>query len=226
MFLTYFGHSCFSVTIQGSRILFDPYISGNPLASHISLEDINADYILISHGHTDHVADVEAIARRTGAIILSNFEIVNWFASKGLKHNHPMNIGGQVNFEFGGVHYVNAVHSSTMPDGSTGGNPGGFVIRSDEGSFYFAGDTALHMDMQLIGERHQLDYCVLPIGDNFTMGVDDAIRSCDFIRCNTVIGVHYNTFPLIKIDEREAIRKFTEAGKRLLLPAIGETIEI
>jgi len=226
MHFTFYGHSCFSVTLKGNRVLFDPFISGNPLASHVSIDELGADYILVSHGHGDHVADVESIARRTGATIVSNYEIVSWFAAKGLERNHPMNIGGQVNLGFASVHYVNAIHSSTMPDGSGGGNPGGFVLHSDEGTFYFAGDTALHMDMQLIGERHQLDFAVLPIGDNFTMGVDDAIRTCDFIRCNTVVGVHYNTFPYIAINTEEALNKFTDAGKRLLLPAIGETIEI
>lgn len=225
MKLTFYGHSCFAVEAGGKNILFDPFISANPLAAHIDIEKIEADYLLLSHGHQDHVLDAEAIAKRTGAKVVSNYEIVMWLAAKGISNYHPMNIGGMVKQDFGQIHYVNAVHSSGLPDGSYGGNPGGFVIRAEQ-KFYFAGDTALTLDMQLVAERHQLDFAVLPIGDNFTMGVDEAIRCCDLIKCNRVVGVHYNTFPYIAIDVEEAKNKFRDAGKELILPAIGETIEL
>ena len=150
MEITFYGHACFSVKIKDKYILFDPFISPNELAKDINIDSIQADYILLSHGHEDHVADVERIAKKTNAKIVSNFEIVTWFGNKGIENAHPMNHGGSWDFDFGKVKYVNAVHSSTLPDGSSGGNPGGFVIESEEGNFYFAGDTALHMDMKLI----------------------------------------------------------------------------
>lgn len=195
------------------------------MAGNIDVEKIEADYILLSHGHADHVADAEEIAKRTGAMIIANFEVAEWFGAKGVDKLHHMNTGGSARFDFGEVQFVHALHSSSMPDGTYGGNPGGFVVTSGNQCFYFAGDTALHTDMKLIGERHQLDFAILPIGDNFTMGVDDAVRSCDFIRCKKIVGMHYDTFPPIRIDHDEARMKFTDAGAELLLPGIGETIE-
>ena len=187
---------------------------------------IEADYVLISHGHEDHVADVDTIAKRTGAKIVSNYEIVMWYAAKGLENGHPMNHGGNWSFDFGNVKYVNAVHSSVMPDGAYGGNPGGFVVKAGGKSFYYAGDTALHMDMQLLGEYENLDFAVLPIGDNFTMGIDDAVVAADFIKCDKIIGVHYDTFGFIEIDHEESKQKFAAKGKELILLGIGETITI
>ena len=226
MRLTYYGHSCFGIETKGKNLLFDPFISPNELASGVDVDTVPADYILVSHGHEDHVADVESIASRTGATIISNFEIVSWFGEKGLEKGHPMNHGGSWGFDFGRVKYVNAVHSSVLPDGAYGGNPGGFVIENDDNAFYFAGDTALTMDMKLLAESHQLDFCVLPIGDNFTMGIDDAVKAAQFVNCKKVVGVHYDTFGYIKIDQDEAKQAFTRAGIDLILPGIGETINI
>ncbi|MDG2369332.1 MAG: metal-dependent hydrolase [Flavobacteriales bacterium] len=226
MEVTFYGHACFSVNIEGRKILFDPFITPNELANNIDINTIEADYIFISHGHEDHVADVEKIAKKTNAIIVSNFEIVSWFNSKGLSNSHPMNHGGSWNFDFGKVKYVNAVHSSTLPDGSIGGNPGGFVIESKAGNFYFAGDTALNMDMKLIPLFTKLDFAIFPIGDNFTMGIQEAIVAADFVKVNKVMGVHYDTFGYIKIDSQEAINSFKKNNLTLLLPEIGETIEI
>lgn len=226
MEFTFFGHACFSVTIGGKNILFDPFISPNEKASSIDVNEIQADYILISHGHEDHVADVEVIAKRTGAKLVSNFEIISWFGSKGIENGHPMNHGGEWDFDFGKVKYVNAVHSSVMPDGAYGGNPGGFIVKNKDISFYYAGDTALHMDMKLIGEYDKLDFAVLPIGNNFTMGIDDAIIASDFIKCDKIVGIHYDTFGYIEIDHEDAKRKFTERGKELILLEIGQTIQI
>ncbi|TXB65954.1 metal-dependent hydrolase [Vicingus serpentipes] len=226
MELTFYGHACFSVKVNGKTLLFDPFITPNEKAKHIDVNSIQADYILISHGHEDHIADVETIAKRTGAKIVSNFEIVSWFNGKGLENGHPMNFGGSWNFDFGKVKYVKADHSSVMPDGAYGGNPGGFIISTDKGNFYYAGDTALHLDMKLTGEYQKLDFAVLPIGDNFTMGIDDAVIAADFIKCDKIIGVHYDTFGYIEINKEEAIQKFSEKNKELLLIEIGKTINI
>jgi L-ascorbate metabolism protein UlaG (beta-lactamase superfamily) len=227
MKLTYYGHSCFLVNIMGKNLLFDPYIRPNELAKHIDISSIPADYIFLSHGHDDHVADTVEIATRTGAAVVSNYEVVTWFQSKGVKKAHPMNPGGKWKFKFGSVKYVIATHSSSMPDGSYGGNPGGFVIETEEGNFYYSGDTGLTMDMQLIPLTcGSLKTALLPIGDNFTMGADDAIIASDFIKCNRIIGLHYDTFGFIKINQEEAVAKFNEKGKELILLSIGSSIEL
>lgn len=226
MNITYYGHSCFSVEVNGKHLLFDPFISPNPLARNINIQDIKADYILVSHGHNDHVADVEAIGKRTGAKLICNWEIHNWFSVKGLKNIHPMNTGGKVKLEFGSIKCVAAQHSSSMPDGTYGGNPLGFVVESSEGNFYYSGDTALTYDMKLIGEYRSIDFAFLPIGDNYTMGVDNAILASEFINCSRIVGMHYDTFDYIKIDKNEAISKFQRSGKELNLLAIGESINL
>lgn len=226
MDFTFYGHACFSVKIAGKTILFDPFISPNEKANHINVEEINADYILISHGHEDHIADAESIAKRTGAKIVSNYEIALWFGAKGIENVHPMNHGGSWEFDFGTVKFVNAIHSSILPDGAYGGNPGGFIIKSDEKTFYFSGDTALHTDMKLIGEYEKIDFAVLPIGDNFTMGVKDAIIAADFINCDKIVGIHYDTFGYIEINHEQALENFENKGKKLYLPNIGETIKL
>ena len=226
MKLTFYGHACFSIELEGKTLLFDPFISPNELAKDIDINAIKADYIFISHGHEDHLADVEAIAKNNDSTIVSNFEIISWLGNKGLTKAHPMNHGGSWNFDFGKVKYVNAVHSSTLPDGSSGGNPGGFVVETKEGNFYFAGDTALHMDMKLIPLFTSLDFAILPIGDNFTMGITDAIMATQFVETDKVVGVHYDTFGYIKIDKEIAVKKFKSNQIELHLPAIGETIEI
>src|SRR5258706_1156641 len=226
MKITYYGHSCFTAEVMGKHLLFDPFISGNPLASGVDVMKIQADYILLSHGHNDHVADAEAIARRTGATIVASFEVAMWFKKKGVENYHPMNIGGHRLFDFGKVKCVAAVHSSTLPDGSSGGNPMGFLIESSDINFYYAGDTALTYDMKLIGDYKNIALAFLPIGNNFTMGIDNAVIAADFIRCDRVIGMHYDTEDFIKIDHKEAKQKFSHAGKELILMKIGETINL
>ncbi len=225
MKLTYYGHSAFTVEVAGKSLLFDPFITPNELAKGIDVSGIKADYILVSHGHADHVADVVSIARRTGAMVVSNFEVCNWFTGQGVQKTHGMNHGGAFRFDFGRVKYVNAIHSSSMPDGSYGGNPGGFVIETSEGNFYYSGDTALTMDMKLIGESTSLKFAVLCIGDNFTMGPDDAVKAAEFIKCNEIVGAHYDTFPPIRIDHAGAIAKFKAAGRQLHLLKPGESVE-
>jgi L-ascorbate metabolism protein UlaG (beta-lactamase superfamily) len=225
MKLTYYGHSCFSVEIKGKQLLFDPFITYNELAKNIDVNTVPADYIFVSHGHQDHVADLVSIAKRTGALVICAWEIYLWLQAQGVENVHPMNTGGKKDFDFGTVKCVVAQHSSSLPDGSYAGNPMGFVIRSDK-NFYYSGDTALTMEMQLVTRGGAIDFAVLPIGDNFTMGYDDAARAAHMINCHTVVGVHYNTFPYIVIDTVHAKDHFSKNGLSLLLPAIGETISI
>ncbi|MBT8317408.1 MAG: metal-dependent hydrolase [Lutibacter sp.] len=221
MKITYLGHACISIETKDKTLLIDPFITGNELASEIDIDKLQADYILITHAHQDHILDVEAIANRTGAVIISNYEIVSHFENKGLK-GHPMNHGGKWEFDFGTVHYTNAIHSSSFPDGTYGGQPGGFVIETSHHRLYIAGDTALTNDMKLIPEViGELDLAILPVGDNFTMGIDEAIRASTFLNCNKVLGYHFDTFGYIKIDHKEAFEKFAKAKKELYLLSIG-----
>ncbi|MBT8195524.1 MAG: metal-dependent hydrolase [Bacteroidia bacterium] len=225
MKVTYYGHSCFGIELMGKHLLFDPFISPNPLASKIDVNSIKADYILLSHGHEDHVADAVSIAKRTNAKVISCYEIVIWMQNQGIENGHPMNIGGHWIFDFGKVKCVNAVHSSVLPDGTYGGNPMGFLIESKDKNFYYAGDTALSYDMKLIGDYKKMDVAFLPIGNNFTMGVDNAVIASDYIKCNNIIGMHYDTMDYIKIDKKDAVEKFSNAGKTLTLLDIGSTAE-
>jgi L-ascorbate metabolism protein UlaG (beta-lactamase superfamily) len=225
MKITYYGHSCFGIEVAGKILLVDPFISGNPKAAHIDLENLKADYILLTHAHQDHVLDTEAIAIRNGAMVVSNWEITEYYGRKGIQ-THPMNHGGSWKFDFGKVKFVSAIHSSSFPDGTYGGNPGGFVIEGEHKNIYIAGDTALSFDMKLIPLRTKLDLAILPIGDNFTMDVEDAIIASDFMECDKVLGSHFDTFGYIEIDHEQAKRKFFDKGKDLMLLEIGESIEI
>lgn len=225
MKITFYGQSSLGIEVAGKNIIVDPYISANEMASHINIDDLKADYILVTHAHGDHVLDVEAIAKRTGATIVSNAEIATYYEKKGFK-SHPMNHGGSSKFDFGSVKYVSAIHSSSFNDGTYGGNPGGFVIESEHKNVYIAGDTALTFDMKLIPLRTKLDLAILPIGNNFTMDVDDAIIASDFVECDKVLGCHYDTFGYIKINHEEAKKKFFDKGKDLMLLEIGESLEL
>ena len=226
MKLTYYGHACFAVVAGGKTLLFDPFITPNPLAKKIDAEKIAADFILVSHGHGDHVADVIEIARRTGATVIAPFEVGSWFEQKGAKNVQTMNHGGAARTSFGRVKLTAAVHSSSMPDGSYGGNPCGFLVESSDGDFYYSGDTALTFDMKLIGEQTRLRFAVFPIGDFFTMGIDDAVRAAGWVGVTRIVGVHYDTFPPIQIDHAATQATARVGGKELLLPEIGETIDI
>lgn len=196
------------------------------MAKQIDIDALEVDYIFLTHGHQDHVLDAEAIAKRTGAKIISNYEIVSWYEAKGLS-GHPMNHGGKYTFDFGTVKYVSAIHSSVLPDGTYGGNPGGFVVWNDSNCFYMAGDTALTYDMKLIPALcPKLDWAVLPIGDNFTMGMEEAVMAADFIQCNQIIGCHYNTFPPIEIEVSKAQQLFETQKRTLHLPKIGASLSL
>ena len=226
MKVKFLGHASFLIDIGGKTLIFDPYISANPLASHIKVADIICDYVLLSHGHQDHVLDAEIISKNNDATIISNFEVTNWFTKLDCKV-HPMNHGGKREFDFGTVKYVNAIHTSSMPDGTYGGNPGGFVVWSSERCFYFAGDTALSMDMKLIPETcPSLDVALLPIGDNFTMGYEDAALASAYVDCNKVIPYHYNTFEWIKVDLDGAKKHFISANIEMIQLEIGASIEL
>ena len=220
MKITFYGHACLGIEVSGKHLLIDPFISGNPKASHIDVSTIPANYILLTHAHNDHILDVETIARRTQAVIISNYEIATYFGDKGFQ-NHPMNHGGSWQFPFGKVKYVNAIHSSSFPNGNYGGNPGGFVIEGEHKNIYISGDTALTMDMKLIPLRTKLDLAILAIGNNFTMDVEDAIIASNFLECDKILGVHYDTFGYIEIDQELAKQKFFNAGKDLMLLEIG-----
>lgn len=226
MNFTYYGHACFAVEAGGKTLLFDPFISPNPLAKNIDIAKVTGDFILVSHGHGDHVADVVDIAKRTGATLIAPYEVGTWFEGKGVKNVQTMNHGGSATMDFGRVKLTSAIHSSSMPDGAYGGNPCGFVVESSDGNFFYSGDTALTYDMKLVGEGTQLNFAVFPIGDFFTMGIGDALRAAEFVGVSKFVGVHYDTFPPIKLDQEAALAAARKAKKELLLPAIGETLVI
>ena len=223
MKVTFYGQSCLAVELAGARLLFDPFIRQNERAKNVDVEAIRADYILVTHGHFDHVADAADLANRTGAPVIANGQVCGWLEKQGVKETMDLGLGGRLKLPFGRVKYVNAIHGSTLPDGSDGGDPGGFVVESPGGNFYHSGDTALTMDMQLIGQTTELAFAALCIGDHYTMGVEDAVRAADFVKCDRVLGIHYDTFPPIRIDHEGAKRQFAAAGKELVLLPVGSS---
>jgi L-ascorbate metabolism protein UlaG (beta-lactamase superfamily) len=196
--ITWHGHATLSLDVNGQKVLVDPFFSGNP-AAKTSADDVEADYILLTHAHGDHVADAVPIAKRTGALVVSNFEIANWISAQGHENVHGQHIGGGFHHPIGYIKLTVAFHGSSFPDGSYGGMPCGFLLYVDDMRIYIAGDTAVYSDMELIG-RHNLDVAVLPIGDNYTMGPDDALLATKFLNAKTVIPYHYSTWPLIEQD--------------------------
>jgi L-ascorbate metabolism protein UlaG (beta-lactamase superfamily) len=220
--ITYFGHSTLLLKTAEHKIVVDPFFAPhNPLAP-VSVDQVDADFILVTHGHEDHTADAAALAKATGALVIGNFEVVEWLQVHGAKQVHGMNTGGAFTFPFGRVKLTIAHHSSTMPDGSSGGHPNGMIVSMNDGhDLYLAGDTALTYDMKLIGEAGGVDLAVLPIGDNFTMGPDDAVRAAQFVQAKHVLPVHYNTFPPIRQDAyafAEKLRRQAEIDCTVLAP--------
>lgn len=226
MEVSYYGHSCFGIDTGSAKLLIDPFITPNELAAHIKVEDIEVDKVLITHGHEDHLADAEQFLKRPGVQLVSNYEIILWYGTKGIENIVGMNIGGTYREEGLSIKYVNASHSSVLPDGNHGGNPGGFVIKSGGKCVYHAGDTGLLMDMELLGRHENIDVAFLPIGDLFTMGVDDAMIAADMLNCSHVVGMHYDTWPPLVIDKDAAREKFANAGKKLTLLDIGSAMTI
>ncbi|KAA9345980.1 metal-dependent hydrolase [Adhaeribacter soli] len=226
MELTYYGHSCFLLKTGETGILFDPFISPNPLAKHIDLKSIKAEYILLSHAHGDHLADTATLARQNNAKIVAQPEITDWYAKKDLTDSIQMNIGGTLRLPFGTVKMVTAVHSSSLPDGSYGGNPAGYVVQAEGKTIYFAGDTALTYDMKIIGEQYEVDYALLPIGDHYTMGPEDALIAGEWVKAKHIVAMHYDTFPPIRIEKETVAKSAKNAHKDLIFMEIGQTITI
>jgi L-ascorbate metabolism protein UlaG (beta-lactamase superfamily) len=226
--VTWFGHATFALEINGIKVLIDPFFTGNPIAS-ITADGVDADYIVVSHGHGDHVGDTVAIARRTGATVISNFEITNWLVQQGVGEDkvHPQHIGGGFTYPFGYLKLTIAHHGSCLPDGSDGGNPAGLLFSLTDGKkVYFACDTGLFYDMKLIGEEG-IDLAVLPIGDNFTMGPEDALRAVKLLGPKVVIPVHFDTWELIAQDPHAwAKRVETETDSRCVVISPGEAITL
>ncbi|MBL8056421.1 MAG: metal-dependent hydrolase [Anaerolineales bacterium] len=223
--LTWYGHAAMLVEVGGAKLLVDPFFTGNPAAA-ISAEAAQADYILISHGHGDHVGDAVAIAKRTGATVIANFEICNWFNMQGVAKTHPQHLGGGFTYPFGYLKLTLALHGSALPDGSYGGNPCGFLLTAEAKKVYLACDTGLFGDMRLIGEEG-LDLAVLPIGDNFTMGPADARRAAKLLQAKHIVPVHYNTWDLIAQDGQAwGAQVAAEAGAQVHVLKAGEAFSL
>jgi len=223
--LTYYGHSTWALDTKGTTILIDPFFTGNPLAP-VAAADMKPSFIILTHAHGDHYGDTVELAKRTGATLIANFEIANYAQKQGVANAHPLHIGGGNAFPFGRVKLTVAFHGSSFPDGTYGGMPAGVLIETDGKRVYNAGDTALFSDMRLIGEGG-LDVAILPIGDNFTMGPDDAVTAAKFLGATTVIPEHYNTWPIIKQDP-EAFKRRVEASTSSKVAVLkpGERFEI
>lgn len=224
--VTWYGHAALGLETDGHKLIVDPYLSDNPAAS-ISPEVVDVDFILISHGHDDHVGDSVDIAKRTGAMVISNDEIAHWFERQGVEKTHGQHLGGGYKHPFGYLKLTFAIHGSALPDGSNGGNPCGFLLTTGDGKkIYLAQDTGLFGDMKLIGEEG-LDLAVLPIGDNYTMGPDDALRAVKLLEPKVVIPIHYNTFDLLKQDENAwAERVQQETGTKVVVLKPGESYTV
>ncbi len=225
MKLRYFGHSaCQLTTENGTKILIDPFLNGNPV-SPVKSSEVEADYIILTHAHGDHVGDTLEIAKRCNSLVICNFELGNILEAEGLRI-HTMHIGGGYNFEFGRVKFTIAHHGSVYPDGRYGGNPVGIVLTIDGITIYHTGDTGLFLDMKLIGELNKIDYMLLPIGDNYTMGIDDAVIAVEFVNPKIAIPLHFNTFPVIEADPENFKRKLESVNQGCTVLDFGQEITL
>jgi L-ascorbate metabolism protein UlaG (beta-lactamase superfamily) len=225
--LTYYGHGTFGIDADGTKIVLDPFFAPNNPAATVTADDVEADYILITHGHGDHIADAVPLAKRTGATCICNAEIAGWLGNQGVEKVHPLHIGGGNSFPFGRVKLTIAHHGSGLPDGSYGGNPAGILLNFNDGAdVYFAGDTALTYDMRLIGDAGGVDLAVLPIGDNFTMGPDDAAIAAEFVKAKRVVPCHYNTWPYIEQDPELFAAKMEAVDIDCSIMAVNDTLTL
>jgi len=225
MKITFLGHSCIEISNKDYTVFIDPFITGNP-AAIITKDDVKkCDYIILTHGHGDHYGDTDFLAEKFGSTVLATFELATYTAKKGIK-THELNIGGGFNFPVGRVKLTPAHHSSSTPDGNYAGEPAGVIVNIDGKTIYHAGDTSLFNDMKITGDTNKIDFAFLPIGDNYTMGVDDAVKATEFLKADTVIPVHYNTFDLIKADVEDFKRKVESIGKKCLILKPGESINL
>lgn len=224
---TFYGHASIGLDLEGASVLFDPFITPNEQAQAIDINTLKPDYIILSHGHGDHVADVVAIQKNTDASVIAIVETAAWVKRQGVSEDKiiGMNFGGTIQTSFGTAKMVYALHTNGTPDGQYGGLPAGYILKSGRKKIYYAGDTALTLEMKLLADE-ELDWAMLPIGGHFTMGIDDAIKAAGFINCKNIIGMHYDTFPVIKINEEEAKRKFAAAGLNLHLLPIGGSLAL
>lgn len=218
----YHGHSFIEVVSKDHVIYIDPLIEGNGLCD-IKLEDAKCNFIILTHGHADHLGSTVDIARGKDITVIAMVELCEWLEKKGVS-THEMNLGGAHQFPFGRLKLTIAHHSSSTPDGMYAGNPAGVILHLEDKIIYHAGDTALFYDMKLIGEMNKIQYAFLPIGDNYTMGIDDAVKACEFLQCDTVIPIHFNTWDIIKVDPNEFKRKVESIGKKCKVMKAGDEI--
>ena len=222
--LTYLSHSAWLIETGNFTIAIDPFLEGNPMAK-TKPEDIKADFIIVTHAHGDHLGDSVPMAKASGGTVISNFEIANYCGEQGV-NAHPLHIGGSREFDFGRVKLTPAWHGSAFPDGSYGGTPAGCLVTAAGKTIYHTGDTGLFMDMQLIGEMNDIDIMLVNIGDNFTMGIDDAVQACSFVKPETAIPMHYNTFDVIEADPNEFKSKVEQNGIGCRVLAFGQEIDL